>query len=335
MIIVTGGAGFIGSNLVRALNERGCTDILLVDCIENVDQISNLADLSISDYMDKDEFRRQLDRSMGFGAVEGVYHQGACSDTMATDSRYMLENNYSFSRDLLEWCVGRRVPLIYASSAAVYGSGAEFSENPGVEHPINVYAYSKSLFDNYVRRAMLRAQSPIVGLRYFNVYGPRESHKGQMASMAWHFYQQFVENRKVRLFRGTGGYGDGEQLRDFVSVDDVVKVNLFFSDHTEMSGIYNVGTGHSRSFNDLALAVINGLAQLNGEPMVERQQALSQGWLEYFSMPDALTSRYQSFTEADISRLRKQGYATPFLTLEEGVTKYVTELHCRDRSVLE
>ena len=327
MIIVTGGAGFIGSNLVCALNERGYTDILLVDCVENVDQINNLADLSISDYMDKDEFRRRLDRSMGFGVVDRVYHQGACSNTMATDSRYMLENNYSFSRDLLEWSVGRRVPLIYASSAAVYGTGTDFSETPGVEHPINVYAYSKSLFDNYVRQAMRCAKSPIIGLRYFNVYGPRESHKGQMASMAWHFYQQFVENKKVRLFRGTDGYGDGEQLRDFVSVDDVVKVNLFFSDHTNMSGIYNVGTGHSRSFNDLALAVINGLAQLNGESVTELQQALSQGWLEYFSMPETLKSRYQSFTQADISRLRQQGYATAFSTLEEGVRKYVTKLH--------
>ena len=327
MIIVTGGAGFIGSNLVCALNERGYTDILLVDCVENVDQINNLADLSISDYMDKDEFRRRMDRSMGFGVVDRVYHQGACYNTMATDSRYMLENNYSFSRDLLEWSVGRRVPLIYASSAAVYGTGTEFSETPGVEHPINVYAYSKSLFDNYVRQAMRCAKSPIIGLRYFNVYGPRESHKGQMASMAWHFYQQFVENKKVRLFRGTDGYGDGEQLRDFVSVDDVVKVNLFFSDHTNMSGIYNVGTGHSRSFNDLALAVINGLAQLNGESVTELQQALSQGWLEYFSMPETLKSRYQSFTQADITRLRQQGYATAFSTLEEGVTKYVTKLH--------
>lgn len=326
MIIVTGGAGFIGSNLVRGLNNRGCDEILLVDGLEDVAQVANLADLTISDYMDKDEFRRALCRSSLPNGIDMVYHQGACSDTMVSDGRYVMDNNYSYSRDLLEWCLAHNVPLVYASSAAVYGGGECFNEESGSESPINAYAYSKYLFDNYARKAIAHATSPVIGLRYFNVYGPGEAHKGRMASMAWHLYQQFDKHQKVRLFSGSGGYGDGEQRRDFVTVHDVVSVNLFFYEQSAISGIYNVGTGESRSFNDLALAVINACSELNNQSPVDLSEAHTRGWIEYFEMPRQLDSRYQSFTQADITRLCEHGYTRPFTSLEQGARDYIAHL---------
>src|SRR5258708_3018382 len=222
---VTGAAGFIGSNLVRALNARGETRILAVDDLERSDKFRNLAACEISDFLDKDEFRRRLEAGDFSGSIDVVFHQGACSDTMETDGRYMMENNYRYSMRLLEWCQEEEVPLIYASSASVYGSGPEFREERRCENPLNVYGYSKFLFDQSVRRILTGGNSQVVGLGYFNVYGPNEAHKGRMASVAFHAFHQFQAEGRVKLFVGSAGYGDGEQRRDFVHVDDTVAVN--------------------------------------------------------------------------------------------------------------
>src|SRR6476661_5229220 len=226
-LIVTGAAGFIGSNVVRALNARGVTDIVAVDNLKRSNKVANLADLDIADFVDKQDFIDMVRGGLE-GEFDAVLHQGACSDTMETDGRYMMENNYRYSLDLLDWCQSRSIPFIYASSASVYGAGRVFSESREHEAPLNVYGYSKFLFDQVVRRRLARKHSQIAGFRYFNVYGPRESHKGRMASVAFHMFNQYMGTGRVRLFEGSGGYGPGEQIRDFVFVDDVVSVNLFF-----------------------------------------------------------------------------------------------------------
>ncbi|HET6263521.1 MAG TPA: ADP-glyceromanno-heptose 6-epimerase, partial [Usitatibacter sp.] len=233
-IIVTGAAGFIGANLVKALNERGETDILAVDNLQRADKVPNLTDLEISGYLDKQEFIERVRGGLD-GRFRAVLHQGACSDTMESDGRYMMENNYRYSVDLLEWCQDHSIPFIYASSASVYGGGTVFKESREHEAPLNVYGYSKFLFDQYVRRMIESRASQVAGFRYFNVYGPRESHKGRMASVAFHFFNQYLSQGKVKLFEGSGGYGPGEQIRDFISVEDVVRVNLFFLDHPKLS----------------------------------------------------------------------------------------------------
>ncbi|WP_207061547.1 ADP-glyceromanno-heptose 6-epimerase [Motiliproteus sp. SC1-56] len=311
MIIVTGGAGMIGSNLVKGLNERGETDILVVDNLSNGHKFWNLQDCQIADYLDKDEFLARIRAGQGFDRVRAVFHQGACSATTEWDGRYMMANNYEYSKVLLHWCLERSVPFLYASSAATYGKTETFREEPACEGPLNVYGYSKWQFDQYIRRLEPFA-SQVVGFRYFNVYGPREQHKGSMASVAFHLNEQILRGENAKLFGGYDHFEAGEQKRDFVYVGDVVKVNLWFLDHPEQSGIFNLGTGRAQPFNDVARAVID----FHGK-----------GEIEYITFPDHLKGAYQSFTQADISRLRAAGYQEPFKTVQEGTAEYLQWLH--------
>ena len=324
--VVTGAAGFIGANLVKALNDRGIADVIAVDNLTRADKFANLVDCEIADYLDKSEFLDLLEGGHFDGAVEAVFHQGACSDTMETDGRYMMENNYRYSLALLDFCLDHEVPCLYASSASVYGAGRVFAESRSHESPLNVYGYSKFLFDQVVRRRLPEANSQVAGFRYFNVYGPREQHKGRMASVAFHHYQQYSNSGKVKLFEGCDGYGDGEQSRDFVYVDDVVKVNMFFLDHPEKSGIFNLGTGRAQPFNDIATATVNACRAIDGQTPLSLAAMVEQGIVEYIPFPEALRGKYQSFTCADIGRLRGAGYRQEFASVEQGVAEYVSHL---------
>lgn len=309
MIIVTGGAGFIGSNIVKALNQRGEKNILVVDDLTDGVKFKNIADCDIADYWDQTEFLTHLIRGDKFAQpVKAIFHQGACSTTTEWNGRFMMENNYEYSKILLHYCLEEKVPMIYASSAAVYGGGNIFKESREFELPLNVYGYSKFLFDQYVRQILPSAKSQITGLRYFNVYGPRENHKGSMASVVFHFHHQLLKEGALKLFEGCDGYADGEQQRDFIFVGDAVDVNLWFMDNPQKSGIYNVGTGRSESFNAVARAVIS--QHQNGK-------------IEYIPFPPHLRGCYQSFTQADISALREAGYTNTFKTVAEGVSEYM------------
>ncbi len=311
MIIVTGGAGFIGSNLVKELNNRGRNDILVVDDLSNGKKFSNLATCDILDYMDKEDFQTFImDEEAPVDEIEAIFHQGACSTTTEWDGKYMMKTNYEYSQMVLHVCVEHKIPFIYASSAAVYGDGTVFQETREYEKPLNVYGYSKFLFDQYVRKMLLQTQSPIVGLRYFNVYGPQEQHKGSMASVAHHLNNQLIELGYVRLFEGSDGYANGEQRRDFVYVGDVVDVNLWFFEHPRVSGIFNVGTGRSQSFNEVAKAVLD---------------FHQRGRVDYIPFPEHLKGCYQSFTQANIEALRRVGYKKAFKTVEEGVRLYLEQ----------
>jgi ADP-L-glycero-D-manno-heptose 6-epimerase len=311
VIVVTGGAGFIGSNLVKALNERGRTDVLVVDEMTDGRKFRNLVDCELIDLVDKDDFLERLLWSEDLGEIEAIFHEGACSNTMEWDGQYLLRTNYEYSKTLFDFCSGRGVPLIYASSAAVYGAGPEFREDPRCEAPLNMYAYSKLLFDRWVRKRLPGIASQVVGLRYFNVYGPREQAKNEMASVAFKLNRQLRQGNRVQLFEGCDGYPDGGQLRDFVYVGDVCNVNLWFLDHPDQSGIFNVGTGHAQSFDELAMAVI----AYHG-----------RGEIEYVPIPEELSGSYQSFTEADLTALRQAGYDAPFLSVEEGVPATLKQL---------
>ena len=315
MIIVTGGAGFIGSNIVKTLNQQGRRDIIVVDDLTDGTKFINLADCEIMDYLDQADFLNKIKTNHTFKQkIQAIFHQGACSATTEWNGRYLLDNNYEYSKIILHYCLDNRIAFIYASSAAVYGLDTHFKEQPDYEKPLNVYGYSKLLFDQYVRRHLPTALSQIVGLRYFNVYGPREQHKGSMASVAWHFNKQIQEQGKLRLFAAYEGYADGEQRRDFVFIEDVVKVNLWFLDHPSKSGIFNVGTGRSQSFNEVANAVINWHGR---------------GEIEYIAFPEHLKSRYQSFTQADITALRAVGYNHEFANVATGVTAYLNLLNAK------
>lgn len=325
MIVVTGGAGFIGSNLVRGLNRRGYTNILVVDDLTEGDKFRNLVGCEIADYQHKDDFRLRVKQG-DFGVVEAVLHQGACSDTTERNGHYMLDNNYQVTLELFELCQARRIPFIYASSAAVYGAGPVYVEDPANERPLNVYGYSKYLFDQVLRRRMRELAAPVVGLRYFNVYGPQEQHKGRMASVAFHNYNEFMQGGHVRLFGGWDGYGDGGQMRDFIHVDDVVNVNLHFIDHAEVSGIFNCGTGRAQPFNDVASSVVNSIRRARGEAALSLDELVAQGLLRYIPFPDDLKGRYQSHTQADLTQLRAAGYEQPFRDVQAGVAQYVQQL---------
>lgn len=309
MIVVTGGAGFIGSNIIEELNKRGESNILVVDNLTNGKKMYNLHDLDILDYMDREDFIERIKSNYDFGKITAIFHEGACSSTTEWDGKFIMRNNFEYSKELLKWCQENEAQYIYASSASVYGLGKKgFTEKRECELPINMYAYSKFQFDQFVRSVIKSAKYQIAGFRYFNVYGPRESHKGTMSSVAYHFNNQIIATGKAKLFEGTDGYGNGEQRRDFVYVEDCAKINLWFMDNPSKSGIFNIGTGNARSFNDVANAVI----KYHGK-----------GSLEYVMFPEHLKGAYQSFTEADIAALRNIGYKENFTPVEEGVKKYL------------
>ncbi|MBF0308254.1 MAG: ADP-glyceromanno-heptose 6-epimerase [Magnetococcales bacterium] len=317
MYIVTGGAGFIGSNIVAALNREGITDILVVDNLETASKFLNLRDLFYADYMDKVEFRQKVENKLFERMrVEAIFHQGACSNTMEYNGRYMMDNNFTYSKILFHEAVNHKIPFVYASSAATYGSSTRFAEEPENEAPLNVYGYSKLAFDRYVMRYFPRLTSTVAGLRYFNVYGPRERHhKGHMASQVYQLYRQLKDTSGARLFEGGGGYENGGQLRDFIHVDDVVSVNLFLARGAPRQGVFNCGTGQARAFNDIANHWI---------------RRLGRGAIQYVPMPDGLREKYQNFTQADMRRLRETGYSQPFLSLEEGIDRYFEVLQKED-----
>lgn len=315
MIIVTGAAGFIGSNLIKGLNAAGYNNILAVDELTDGHKFQNLAAVNCADYQDCEDFLAKIQAKTAFPEkIDAIFHLGACSVTTEWNGRYMMRNNYDYSKHLLHYCLDEKIPFIYASSAAVYGASTVFDDRAPRQLPINVYGYSKWQFDCYVLRQSVR--SPVIGFRYFNVYGPHEQHKGSMASVAFHFMNQLNAGDEVKLFAGTDGYADGEQVRDFIFVDDVVKVNLWFFEKAKtqanLQGIFNVGTGKARTFNDIARTLI----RLKG-----------RGQIRYMPFPEHLKGAYQSFTQADISSLRGIGYAEPFTSLEAGLEQYYRHFH--------
>ncbi len=325
-VVVTGAAGFIGSNIIKGLNARGIDDIIAVDDLSQGDKFRNLADLKIADYVDLDDFYPLFDEGH-YGQVEAVFHEGACSDTMEQDGKYMMDNNYTLSCELFQSCQQQNTRLLYASSAATYGGSETFREEPQFEGPLNVYGYSKLLFDQRLRRELgkdfEKAKTQVAGFRYFNVYGPREQHKGRMASVAFHQFNQFRAEGKVKLFGAYGGYAQGEQMRDFVFIDDVVAVNLWFFDHPGKSGVFNLGSGRAQPFNDVALGVVNTLRELQGEVMLPLADIAAKGLVEYIPFPDALRGKYQCYTQADLAKLRAAGCQHQFADVQTGVSQYV------------
>jgi ADP-L-glycero-D-manno-heptose 6-epimerase len=325
-IVVTGAAGFIGSRIISGLNARGITDIIAVDELTQGDKFRNLADLHIADYVDADAFYGAFaDRA--YGRVEAVFHEGACSDTMELDGKYMMENNFETSKRLFQAAQAQGTRLLYASSAATYGGSDTFKEEPAFEAPLNVYGYSKLLFDQVMRRALgaqlQQAKTQVVGFRYFNVYGPHEQHKGRMASVAYHQFHQFKAEGRVKLFGEYGGYAPGAQMRDFVFVDDVVAVNLWFFDHPAQSGIFNLGSGCAQPFNDVACAVVNTLRAQDGHVPLALETMAAMGLIEFIPFPDALRGKYQCYTQADLGALRAAGCDHAFADVATGVGRYV------------
>ena len=323
--IVTGAAGFIGANIVKGLNNRGCNDVIAVDNLTQADKFVNLADHHIIDYFDKVDFIEKV-KARKIAKPEAIFHEGACSDTMEHNGHYMMENNYRYTLELFRWCQEEKIPFIYASSAATYGASNVFKEDIRYEKPLNVYGYSKYLFDQVLRKEMQKGlTAPVAGLRYFNVYGPHEQHKGRMASVAYHQFHQFRKDGKVKLFEGCLGYTNGAQMRDFVYVDDVVDVNFFCLDKS-VSGIYNCGTGKAQQFNDVALTVVNTLREQEGKAALSLAEAVNQGFIEYIPFPEALVGKYQAYTQADLTELRKAGCEVKFKSVQEGTRLYMLEL---------
>ena len=324
-VVVTGAAGMIGANLVHGLNAIGVDDVIAVDDMSDGGKFRNLLGASVSDYFDRRDFYARF-AAGELGKVDCVFHEGACSDTMEQDGRLMLDLNYRASKTLLDACQAQGARLLYASSAATYGGSASFREEPEFERPLNVYGWSKLLFDQVVRRALPAAKTQIAGFRYFNVYGPREQHKGRMASVAFHTFNEWQATGRVKLFGEYGGYAAGEQRRDFVAVSDVVAVNLWFLEHPEASGIFNLGSGRAQPFNDVAAAVVNACRGADGEAKAPLAALVQSGLIEYIDFPAALVGKYQCFTEADLGRLRAAGCNHVFADVARGVTDYVAWL---------
>jgi ADP-L-glycero-D-manno-heptose 6-epimerase len=321
-VVVTGAAGFIGSNLVRGLNALGIDDVIAVDDMTDGPKYRNLLGARMSDYFDRGDFYARFARGE-FGKVDAVFHEGACSDTMEHNGKFMLDNNYRCSKDLLDACLSQGTRLLYASSAATYGASDTFREEPRYEQPLNVYGYSKLLFDEVVRRHLPSAATQVAGFRYFNVYGPREQHKGRMASVAFHHFHEFERHGRVKLFGEYGGYGPGQQERDFVFVDDVVAVNLWFLEHPQASGIFNLGTGRAQPFNDIALTVVNAARRRRGEAVATLAELVRASQIEYIDFPDALRGKYQCHTQADLAQLRSTGCDHAFADVATGVGRYI------------
>jgi ADP-L-glycero-D-manno-heptose 6-epimerase len=321
-VVVTGAAGMIGSNLVHGLNAAGIDDVIGVDDLTDGPKYRNLLGARLSDYFDRREFYGRFARGE-LGRVDAVLHQGACSDTREHDGRLMLDLNYRCSKDLLDACLAQGTRLLYASSAATYGGSAAFREEPAFERPLNVYGWSKLLFDDVVRRSLPQARTQVAGFRYFNVYGPREQHKGRMASVAFHQFGQFRDHGAVRLFGEYGGYGAGEQMRDFIHVDDVVAVNLWFLERPDRSGVFNLGTGRAQTFNEVALAVVNACRALREQGALTLEQQVGKKLIQYVDFPQALVGKYQCHTQADLGALRAAGCALPFVDVATGVQRYV------------
>ena len=315
MIIVTGGAGMIGSNIIRELNKIGIDDIIVVDNLKNGRKFLNLKNIFFKDYLDKDDFLQKILLNKINFKIDFIFHLGACSATTEWDGKYLMKNNYEYSKLLLDFSIEFKIPFIYASSASVYGlNDSNFSELTINESPINMYAYSKLIFDNYVRSLIKNSKSLIVGLRYFNVYGPNESHKGSMASTIYHFSNQLAKGNKINLFEGSDFYGNGEQKRDFVYVKDCAIANLWFyhNAHPLNSGIFNIGTGQARSFNDVGKEVI---------------KYFRRGQIEYVAFPEHLLGAYQSYTCADMFSLNKLTHnEIKFRNIEEGIQDYLSDI---------
>jgi ADP-L-glycero-D-manno-heptose 6-epimerase len=332
LIVVTGAAGFIGSNLVKGLNARGIDQVIAVDDLTQGDKFKNLADLQLLDYQDATEFYTKFEAGY-FGKVQAVFHEGACSDTMEKNGRYMMDNNYRISCQLAQACEAQGTRLLYASSAATYGGSDTFRESPEFEKPLNVYGYSKLLFDQRMRQLhgerFENSPNQLVGFRYFNVYGPREQHKGRMASVAYHQFHQFQSEGHVKLFDQYGGYAAGAQERDFIYIDDVVAINLWFFDHPQASGLFNLGTGRAQAFNDVALAVVQSLGNEN----LELSAAVEQERIRYTAFPDALRGKYQCYTQADLTWLRKAGCDHQFADVATGVSRYMRHLQANPTSI--
>ncbi len=317
MIIVTGGAGFIGSNIVKGLNDQGRDDILVVDNLTNMTKFKNIQGLKVQDYLDKNDFlARVQDGQFTHTPIDVIFHEGACSDTMEYNGKYMMDNNFAYTKVLFHFATDRKIPFLYASSASTYGSGKKgFREDPACEEALNVYAFSKLFFDNYARRYFPQLESQVAGFRYFNVFGPQENHKGKMASMVRQMFLQWKDTGKVKLFDAYDGFGAGEQKRDFIYVKDVVKVLFYFWHHPELKGIYNLGTGYAHTFNDMAHALL---------------AFFGSGELEYVPFPDVLKGKYQSYTQADTTKLLQAGYDDGFTDFTQAVQEYCQLLRDTD-----
>ena len=322
MIIVTGGAGFIGSAIIAALNGRGIDDILVVDRLGGDNRWKNLASLCFADYIEKDDFLEMVIDNKLPGRIEAVFHMGACTDTTETDASYLIKNNYEYTKLLAQWATGRKVRFIYASSAATYGDGSKGFEDDEKKiealQPLNMYGYSKQLFDLWAKRTGLLKK--MVGLKYFNVFGPNEYHKADMRSFVLKAFEQITAEGKVRLFKSHNPqYGDGEYVRDFIYVKDAVEQTLFFFDNPQITGLFNVGTGKARSWNALVKAVFEAIDK---EPKIE-----------YVDMPEGLQKQYQYYTEADTKKIRSAGYQKPATALEDAIKDYIQNYLRKNRNL--